>query len=103
MGKIRKGACVPDTVSYSTVIHACLHLHRPHRAMNLLEEMYRSGETPNSFYFGAVVQVLDHAGDASNASQWLNEAIKAQVDVSNECFSCVLLACAWAGDVEAAE
>merc|ERR1719433_1504709 len=100
---MRKGGLEPDTVSYSTVIHACLRLHRPHRAMRLLEDMYMSGETPNSFYFGAVVQALARAGDASNASRWLDEAVKVQVDVSTACFGRVLIACARAGDVEAAE
>merc|ERR550539_1522122 len=94
---------MPDNVSYSTVIHACLRLQRPHRAMSLLREMYMSGETPNSFYFGGVVQALARAGDASNASKWLEEAVKVQVDVSTACFGCVLIACARAGDVEAAE
>merc|ERR1719433_590797 len=71
--------------------------------MSWLEEMYMSGETPNSFYFGAVVQALARAGDVSNASRWLDEALKVQADVGAACFSCVLTACVRAGDVEAAE
>merc|ERR1719264_503431 len=94
---------MPDTVSYCTVIHACLRLHQPHRAMRLLEEMFTSGETPNGYYFGAVVQALARAGDVSNASRWLDEAVKVQADISEGSFSCVLIACARAGDVEAAE
>merc|ERR1719325_370276 len=65
--------------------------------------MHASGESPNGFYFGGVVQALARAGDASNASQWLDQAMKKQVDVSTACFGCVLLACARAGDAEAAE
>jgi len=66
-------------------------------------EMYMCGETPNGFYFGAVVQALAHAGDVSNASRWLDEAVKVQADVSTACFGCVLTVCARTGDVEAAE
>merc|ERR1719150_44718 len=58
---------------------------------------------PNSFYLGLIVQALARAGDASNASRWLNEAVKVQADVNTACFGCVLTACVRAGDVEAAE
>jgi len=100
---MRKRGIVPDTVSYSTVIHACQRSHRPHRAMRWLEEMYKSGEIPNGFCFGAVVQALVHVGDVSNASRWLDEAVKVNADVSTACFGCVLSACARAGDAEVAE
>merc|ERR1719150_2524687 len=71
--------------------------------MRWLEEMFTSGETPNGYYFGAVVQALVRAGEVSNASRWLDEAVKVQADISAACFGCVLSACARAGDAESAE
>merc|ERR1719150_318472 len=71
--------------------------------MRWLEEMFTSGETPNGYYFGAVVQALVRAGEVSSASRWLDEATKVQADVSAASFGCVLNACARAGDAEAAE
>merc|ERR1712046_79000 len=65
--------------------------------------MGMSGEEPHSFPFGAIVQALARAGDASSTSRWLDEAVKMQVDDSTACSGYVLIACARAGDVEAAE
>jgi len=93
----------PDTVSYSTVIHACVRVQKPVRAEYWLNEMTRNNEPASAFCYNSVIQAWANANDVAKAEKWLSKAFELQVEVSGNSCNNFVNSCIRAGELKKAE
>jgi len=97
----------PDSVSFSTVIHACVMAQEPRRAEQWLEEMCKersiSQEQSGAFCYNSVIQAWVKVGKSAQAAKWLTASIEKGVEASASCFAGVVGTFMKAGELEQAE
>merc|ERR1719235_2088307 len=104
---MKRNEVAPDSVSYSTMIHACTRASATSRAEFWLKEMMSQGnlkvDAPVSFCYNTVIQALAQENKAAKAEHYLRAAIAAKADVTAACFCSVAAAFTRAGDAQRAE
>merc|ERR1719213_553721 len=97
----------PDSVSYSTIIHACTKSSATGRAEFWLKEMISQEslqvDAPISFCYNTAIQALAQEGKTTKAEHYLRAATAAKADLTAACLCSVAAAFTRAGDAQRAE